>query len=483
MEHRFAESDVRKRAAIMVSREDHCLSDLLWRWRNGELDCDLTAVISNHPDHAEQVRAVGLPFHHVPVAPDSRPEAEQRVLDLLGDDLDLLVLARYMQILSPGFLEALGAAAINIHHSFLPAFVGAEPYRRAHERGVKLIGATAHYVTAELDAGPIIDQDVTRVSHRDEVEDLVRIGRDIERLVLARAVDRPPRRPRPARRRAHRRLLASAGNDAKLAGQPVSRMVPGMEQATLPRSAGASRRVRPPGPRSAGAGAGSRYARDPLGFLPSSSGATATSSRSASPTSAASSTSPIPTWSKRSSPASPSIFHAGEANATVLEPALGPNSVLTLDDEPHMRQRKLLLPPFHGERVQRYGELIERDHPAGDGELAGRRAVLDAPPHPADHPGGDPARRLRRPRRGAARALRAADRRLRPPGRPDHLLPDAAPQPRAAQPLEPVPALARGARRLHLRGDRPAPRRDRGWRSATTCSRCCSAPATRTARR
>lgn len=187
MEHRFAESDLRKRTAIMVSREDHCLSDLLWRWRSGELECELTAVVSNHPDHAEQVAAVGLPFHHVPVEAGGKAEAERRILDLLGEDLDLLILARYMQILSQGFLEALGAAAINIHHSFLPAFVGAEPYRKAHERGVKLIGATAHYVTAELDAGPIIDQDVTRVSHRDEIEDLVRIGRDIERLVLARA--------------------------------------------------------------------------------------------------------------------------------------------------------------------------------------------------------------------------------------------------------------------------------------------------------
>ena len=188
MEHRFAESDARKRAAIMVSREDHCLSDLLWRWRTGELDCELTAVISNHPEHADQVAAVGLPFHHVPVEADRKTDAERRILALLGSELDLLVLARYMQILSDGFLRELGCPAINIHHSFLPAFVGAEPYRKAHERGVKLIGATAHYVTAELDAGPIIDQDVTRVSHSDEVEDLVRIGRDIERLVLARAV-------------------------------------------------------------------------------------------------------------------------------------------------------------------------------------------------------------------------------------------------------------------------------------------------------
>ena len=188
MEHRFAESDERKRVAIMVSREDHCLSDLLWRWRSGELECELTAVISNHPDHADQVAAVGLPFHHVAVDAADKEAAERRILELLGDRLDLLVLARYMQILSPQFLRQLDAPAINIHHSFLPAFVGADPYGKAHERGVKLIGATSHYVTEELDAGPIIDQDVTRVSHRDETADLVRIGRDIERLVLARAV-------------------------------------------------------------------------------------------------------------------------------------------------------------------------------------------------------------------------------------------------------------------------------------------------------
>jgi formyltetrahydrofolate deformylase len=187
MDYRFAESSERKRLAIMVSREDHCLSDLLWRWRSGELGAEVIAVVSNHAEHAAQVESLGLPFHHVPVDPDARDEGEARVLDLVGG-VDLLVLARYMQVLSGGFLERLGAPAINIHHSFLPAFVGADPYRRAHERGVKLIGATAHYVTEELDAGPIIDQDVTRVSHRDEVEDLKRIGRDIERLVLARAV-------------------------------------------------------------------------------------------------------------------------------------------------------------------------------------------------------------------------------------------------------------------------------------------------------
>jgi len=187
MEHRFAESSERKCLAIMVSREDHCLSDLLWRWRSGELGADVVAVVSNHPDHAGQVESLGLPFHHVPVEAGAKGEAEARALGLVAG-VDLLVLARYMQVLSAGFLERLDAPAINIHHSFLPAFVGADPYRRAHERGVKLIGATAHYVTEELDAGPIIDQDVTRVSHRDEVGDLKRIGRDIERLVLARAV-------------------------------------------------------------------------------------------------------------------------------------------------------------------------------------------------------------------------------------------------------------------------------------------------------
>ena len=187
MEYRFADSEVRKRVAIMVSREDHCLSDLLWRWRSGELDGEVVAVVSNHPDHADQVAAVGLPFHFVPVEPEARTEAERQILELLGA-IDLLVLARYMQILSQDFLDALGAPAINIHHSFLPAFVGADPYRRAHERGVKLIGATAHYVTAELDAGPIIAQGVEPVDHRDEVADMIRLGRDVERLVLARAV-------------------------------------------------------------------------------------------------------------------------------------------------------------------------------------------------------------------------------------------------------------------------------------------------------
>jgi len=187
MDYGFNETTQTRRVAIMVSREDHCLSDLLWRWRNGDLGGELVAVISNHPDHAGQVESVGLPFHHIPVEREAKAEAERRILELL-DGVDLLVLARYMQILSEDFLGDLGAPAINIHHSFLPAFVGADPYHRAYERGVKLIGATAHYVTAELDAGPIIAQDVEPVDHRDEVTDMIRIGRDIERLVLARAV-------------------------------------------------------------------------------------------------------------------------------------------------------------------------------------------------------------------------------------------------------------------------------------------------------
>jgi len=180
-------SDVRK-VAIMVSREDHCLSDLLWRVRRGDLAMEVVAVISNHDALREEVERLGIAYHHVPVPKDGKQAAEQRVLDLLTGRIDLLVLARYMQILSGDFLTRIGAPAINIHHSFLPAFAGADPYRRAHERGVKLIGATAHYATEELDAGPIIEQDVLRVNHRYTRADLARVGRDVERLVLARAV-------------------------------------------------------------------------------------------------------------------------------------------------------------------------------------------------------------------------------------------------------------------------------------------------------
>ena len=158
------------------------------RWRRGELEADIAAVISNHPDLCEETLAAGVPYHHVPVQASAKEQAEAAMLELLRGNAELLVLARYMQILSGGFLEQLGMPAINIHHSFLPAFAGADPYRQAHDHGVKLIGATAHYVTEQLDDGPIIDQDVVRVDHRQSARDLERLGRDVERLVLARAV-------------------------------------------------------------------------------------------------------------------------------------------------------------------------------------------------------------------------------------------------------------------------------------------------------
>jgi formyltetrahydrofolate deformylase len=177
-----------KRIAILVSRYDHCLQELLWRWRRGELDAEIVLVASNHDDLREATERFGLSYHYVPVDKGRKPEAEAVLLELLDGNCDLVVLARYMQILSGGFLERVGVPIINIHHSFLPAFAGAGPYQQAKERGVKLIGATAHYVTEELDAGPIIEQDVIRVSHRDDVDTLVRLGAEIERSVLARAV-------------------------------------------------------------------------------------------------------------------------------------------------------------------------------------------------------------------------------------------------------------------------------------------------------
>jgi formyltetrahydrofolate deformylase len=174
--------------AILASRQDHCLQDLLWRWRRGELDAEIVAVISNHRDLEEEAVAADVAFHHVPVERGGKERAEAAILALLRGNAELLVLARYMQVLSGDFLARVGMPAINIHHSFLPAFAGADPYRRARERGVKLIGATAHYVTEELDDGPIIDQEVVRVDHRQSARDLERVGGDIERLVLARAV-------------------------------------------------------------------------------------------------------------------------------------------------------------------------------------------------------------------------------------------------------------------------------------------------------
>jgi len=186
---RLSFSDVRPRLGLFVSRQGHCLYDLLARWKMGELAVEVAFVVSNHLDHGEAAERFGVAFHHVPVTPATRSEAEERQLALVDRDrVDLVVLARYMQILSPGFVERLPGRIINIHHSFLPAFVGAHPYRQAAERGVKLIGATAHYVTSQLDEGPIIDQDVVRVSHRDDVERLAHRGRDLEAIVLARAV-------------------------------------------------------------------------------------------------------------------------------------------------------------------------------------------------------------------------------------------------------------------------------------------------------
>ena len=188
MRWRIAYASDRRRVALMASREDHCLLDLLWRNRRGELDMDVVCVISNHELLRPEVEALGVRFVHIPVARETKPKAEQLALDELAGRAELLVLARYMQILTGDFLASVGCPVINIHHSFLPAFAGAEPYRHAYERGVKLIGATAHYVTEELDEGPIIEQDVQRVGHRYTVSDLERVGRDLERMVLARAV-------------------------------------------------------------------------------------------------------------------------------------------------------------------------------------------------------------------------------------------------------------------------------------------------------
>jgi formyltetrahydrofolate deformylase len=188
MSWRISHADQRKRMAVLVSRYEHCLLDLLWRARRGELDAEIVLVASNHPDLEEQVAGFGVPYHHVPVDQGDKSAAETRLLELIAGEVDLVVLARYMQILSGDFLARVGAPLINIHHSFLPAFAGQDPYGQAHRRGVKIIGATAHYATEELDAGPIIAQDVTHVSHRESAADLARLGEDIERTVLARAV-------------------------------------------------------------------------------------------------------------------------------------------------------------------------------------------------------------------------------------------------------------------------------------------------------
>jgi len=188
MSYQFSAAAKRKKLAIFVSKEDHCLLELLWQWQAGDLYADIAMVVSNHESMRELVESFGIPYHHIPVTPDTKQEAEELQLNLVDGKVDTIILARYMQIISPKFLQHYPNRIINIHHSFLPAFVGGKPYAQAYNRGVKLIGATAHYVTEELDGGPIIEQDVQRVSHRDNVDSLKRIGRHIERIVLARAV-------------------------------------------------------------------------------------------------------------------------------------------------------------------------------------------------------------------------------------------------------------------------------------------------------
>jgi formyltetrahydrofolate deformylase len=189
MQARVTASGQRPRVVVLVSKADHCFHDLALRWRAGEFAGELVAVLSNHPDLAETARGYGLPYHVIPVTADTKAAAEARQLALLRElRADLVVLARYMQVLSAELLETVGCPVINIHHSFLPAFAGGRPYHQAHARGVKLIGATAHYATRDLDEGPIIHQDVGRVTHRHGVEDLIRMGRELEKRVLAQAV-------------------------------------------------------------------------------------------------------------------------------------------------------------------------------------------------------------------------------------------------------------------------------------------------------
>ncbi len=189
MRWRLERSDRPHRLALFVSKYDHCLADLLYRHQSGELACEIPLIIANHPDAERWATFHKIPFHMIPVEPGKKPEAEAKQLALLRENqIDLIVLARYMQVLSPQFVEQYPLRVINVHHSFLPAFSGAKPYHRAFERGVKLIGATSHYVTEELDEGPIIEQNVVRISHRDTLDDLLEKGRDMEKVVLSRAV-------------------------------------------------------------------------------------------------------------------------------------------------------------------------------------------------------------------------------------------------------------------------------------------------------
>ena len=190
MDWTLRDPKARRRVMILASQTDHCLADLIWRWRQGELPMDISAVVSNHPEASfPHTDLKGIAFHHLPVSPETKADQEARLSELIdATGTDLVILARYMQILSEDMAGRLAGRCINIHHSFLPGFKGARPYHQAHARGVKVIGATAHFVTPDLDEGPIIEQDVERISHRDQPKDLVRKGRDIERRVLARAV-------------------------------------------------------------------------------------------------------------------------------------------------------------------------------------------------------------------------------------------------------------------------------------------------------
>lgn len=189
MSAKFAHAGRRPRFALMVSKFDHCFHDLVLRWKAGDLRGDIACILSNHASLAGEAERYGIPYFHVPVLPNGKREAERRQLEILREHrVELVVMARYMQVLSGWFLETLGCPVINIHHSFLPAFAGGKPYHQAHARGVKLIGATAHYATEVLDDGPIIQQDVVRVTHRHGISDLIRRGRDLERLVLSQAV-------------------------------------------------------------------------------------------------------------------------------------------------------------------------------------------------------------------------------------------------------------------------------------------------------
>jgi formyltetrahydrofolate deformylase len=189
MEWNIFRADEPYRTLVMVSRHGHCLNDLLFRQSTGALNIEIPAIVSNHRDFERLAATYDIPYHHIPMTPETKADAEKQLLTLVDElDIDLVVLARYMQVLSEAACEALAGRAINIHHSFLPGFKGAKPYHQAHERGVKLVGATAHYITSDLDEGPIIEQDVTRVSHRMTPAELVRAGQDVESVVLSRAV-------------------------------------------------------------------------------------------------------------------------------------------------------------------------------------------------------------------------------------------------------------------------------------------------------